>query len=428
MPMNYLLKILFVPTLLFILTACGGGTLDEINSDKHQKKVPIVIIGPSTVYIASELNAATHVDGSDCRLEGWGQRLFEYATSPDSIYNYAQPGSNATSFLESLEDKGRVSQMLFGPHRDHYWAKTKEKMKELKEGILLIQYGANESSINEAKFKESIQLFIDEARELKFTPVLITSVEKRIRNEDGNLKYSRGDSPRWMKEIAKNEGLSVLDLNKKSHEEFSKYTELQWDEKFANCYGRWGSKLKENTHYEPQGAKTVASWIQALACEKSESELCKQLKGTPKAFKLSSTKFIPEYGSPNLSWSNAPKGTKSFTVIIDDQDAKDGQIDWVHWSLMNIHHSTNSIATQALPKGALVELNSNGNKEYADPLYPKAHTYVAHIYALDVEDITKTKYADNTKIYHEDRKYDHKVFERIFGNFILEKSQIVSKN
>jgi Raf kinase inhibitor-like YbhB/YbcL family protein len=389
---------------------------------------PIVIIGPSTVYIASELNGAMHLGGSDCRLEGWGERLYQYATHPDAIYNYAQPGSNATSFLEPPESKNRITQMLFGPNRDHYWAKTKEKMQRLKEGILLIQYGANEKSGNEEKFKNSIKLYIDEARALNFTPILITSIEKRLRNDDGSLKQSRGNFPRWMKEIAEDESLRVLDLNKKSYEEYSKYTNAQWDEKFSNCYAKWGNKRKEDTHYEPKGAKIVASWLRDLACENSGSKLCKQLRGTPKTFKLSSNNFISEHGSPQLSWQNVPKDTKSFALIIDDQDAKDdGQRDWIHWSVMNINKNVTSIAANTRPDGALIELNSNGSRSYADPAFPKSHTYVAHIYAMDVEDISKVEQANHGKIYYLNSRYDHKVFEKIFGNFILEKSRIDSR-
>jgi hypothetical protein len=52
---------------------------------------------------------------------------------------------------------------------------------------------------------------------------------------------------------------------------------------------------------------------------------------------------------------------------------------------------------------------------------------VAHLYALDIEDITKAQYANKRPIYKSDRIYDHKTFEKVFGNFILGKSILKSK-
>jgi len=445
--------------LAVIVVGCGGGDSSPVDTGNpagaggdeggnSKSSVPIVIIGPSTVYIASELNAAMHKDGtndndgSDCRLEGWGQRLNEYAVEPNSIYNFAHPGAGSSTFtktpnelrsecdaMDNERDKRNclVELYNFGPQRDHYWAKAKEKMGKLGSGILLIQFGANEKSENEARFKGSIRTYINEARALKFTPVLITEIEKRIRNQDGSLRKSRGNFPKWMKEIAQEENLRLLDLNKKSYDEYSKLNEAGWDETFGNCINRWG-KNKENTHFESKGAKVVASWIKDLACKKSDSKLCKQLMGAPKKFTLSSKNFIPTHNSPQLSWKNVPKGTKSFAIVIDDHSAKDSNNrDWIHWVTVNIDKESRDIAANSKPLGSFVELNSNGSKSYGDPAFPEDHTYVAHIYALEVADITKLAYVNTVKIYKPNGTYDHKEFEKIFGNFILEKSSIYSK-
>jgi phosphatidylethanolamine-binding protein (PEBP) family uncharacterized protein len=45
--------------------------------------------------------------------------------------------------------------------------------------------------------------------------------------------------------------------------------------------------------------------------------------------------------SPKLHWKNAPKGTKSFALIVDDPDAPEKR--WVHWLLFNIPAETNSL-------------------------------------------------------------------------------------
>jgi len=60
--------------------------------------------------------------------------------------------------------------------------------------------------------------------------------------------------------------------------------------------------------------------------------------------------------SPELSWSNAPEGTRAFAVICHDPDAPlispGGTYGFVHWVLYNIPVSVNSLA--------------EGSKEYTE--------------------------------------------------------------
>ncbi len=48
--------------------------------------------------------------------------------------------------------------------------------------------------------------------------------------------------------------------------------------------------------------------------------------------------------SPQLTWKEAPAGTQSFTLIMDDPDAPVGT--WVHWVLYNLPANT-----RELPEG-----------------------------------------------------------------------------
>lgn len=96
--------------------------------------------------------------------------------------------------------------------------------------------------------------------------------------------------------------------------------------------------------------------------------------------------------SPELSWSGAPKGTKSFAITIYDPDAPTGS-GWWHWQVVNIPATATSIQTDAsakhaLPKGSLEITNDYGTVGFGGACPPKgdkAHTYIVTVYALDVD-------------------------------------------
>src|SRR5258705_11541805 len=56
--------------------------------------------------------------------------------------------------------------------------------------------------------------------------------------------------------------------------------------------------------------------------------------------------------SPQLTWSRAPEGTKSFAIIILDPDAK-AKGGWWHWLVFNIPAEVSSLPTGAGSNGKL---------------------------------------------------------------------------
>jgi Raf kinase inhibitor-like YbhB/YbcL family protein len=91
--------------------------------------------------------------------------------------------------------------------------------------------------------------------------------------------------------------------------------------------------------------------------------------------------------SPQLSWTNGPEGTKSYTLISDDPDAPAGT--WVHWVMYNIPAGVTSLREDVpkgkqLENGALQGKNDFGSYGYRGPCPPGAtHRYYFKIYALD---------------------------------------------
>ena len=94
--------------------------------------------------------------------------------------------------------------------------------------------------------------------------------------------------------------------------------------------------------------------------------------------------------SPQLSWSDAPEGTKSFAITCFDPDAPTGSGFW-HWVVVNIPASTTQLALDAgnpksglLPPGALMTRTDFGAPGYGGPCPPpgKPHRYFFKLYAL----------------------------------------------
>jgi Raf kinase inhibitor-like YbhB/YbcL family protein len=93
--------------------------------------------------------------------------------------------------------------------------------------------------------------------------------------------------------------------------------------------------------------------------------------------------------SPQLAWSDAPAGTKSFALIVSDPDAPDPKqpkTTWVHWVLYNIPADSKAFgeAMKTLPPGTLEGANDWGKTGYGGPCPPIGrHRYVHTLYALD---------------------------------------------
>ncbi len=95
--------------------------------------------------------------------------------------------------------------------------------------------------------------------------------------------------------------------------------------------------------------------------------------------------------SPALSWSGAPKGTKSFAISMYDPDAPTGSGFW-HWWVADLPADTTGLPKGAgsgtgLPAGALQVRNDYSLPGYGGPCPPKGkpHHYQITVFALDVD-------------------------------------------
>jgi len=100
--------------------------------------------------------------------------------------------------------------------------------------------------------------------------------------------------------------------------------------------------------------------------------------------------------SPQLAWTGAPAGTKSFALHCFDPDAPTGSGFW-HWVVVNIPADVSELKLDAgnaksglLPKGALQTRTDFGTPGYGGPCPPEglgAHRYQFTLFAVKQESL-----------------------------------------
>jgi Raf kinase inhibitor-like YbhB/YbcL family protein len=128
--------------------------------------------------------------------------------------------------------------------------------------------------------------------------------------------------------------------------------------------------------------------------------------------------------SPLLKWSDPPRGTQSFVIIVDDPDAAHvvGHT-FAHFAVINIDRSLRQLKRnqdfyEILP--AMAMTNDSHHIGWTGPCPPRsdpAHSYRFIIYAVNVPIIPLKS----------DVKLTAEFFERYFGKFILDKSSFIGK-
>ena len=105
--------------------------------------------------------------------------------------------------------------------------------------------------------------------------------------------------------------------------------------------------------------------------------------------------------SPALQWSGAPKGAKSFALLVHDPDAPTGGAGWWHWLVIDIPADATELKKDAgkadganLPRGAVQIATDFGSPGWGGPCPPagdKPHRYNFTLHALKVEKLDVPK-------------------------------------
>ncbi len=219
-----------------------------------------------TLFLAGN---STVVDQEKEPWASWGQ-MFPLFLKPEvAVANFAESGESLRSFIgesrlakiESLIKPGDYLFMEFA-HND-----------QKKGGSYVEPY---------TTYLEELRKFIDVARRNQATPVLVTSTNRRKFDENGILINTLAEYPDAMRQLAKDEGVLLIDLNaasKKFYEamgvEGSKKAFVHYE---ANTFPWQQEALADNTHFSTYGAWQLAKAVVQGILEADDETLKRYIK------------------------------------------------------------------------------------------------------------------------------------------------------
>lgn len=228
------------------LTLEFAGTSPKINAIEITPERSDVI----TVFLAGN---STVVDQAGEPYAAWGQMIPAFfAPGEIAIANYAESGESLRSFISARRFEKVLSLMKPGDYAFVEFGHNDQKQKG--EGV-----GAFTT------YKKDLEYFIDEVKKKGGIPVIVTSVQRRKFNSDGKIEETLGDYPEACRQTAKEQQVSLIDLNamsKKMYEAWGPEESINAFVHFpANAFPDQPNALEDNTHFRPFGAFEVAKLV-----------------------------------------------------------------------------------------------------------------------------------------------------------------------
>ena len=229
-------------------------------------------------------------------MYGWGQVFGDYFSNGMTVKNWGDRGESARSFYRK------------------FWSKTKTEIK--KGDYVLIQFGHNDQkSVTTDVYREYLSRFIYETRELGATPILVTSICRKLFEGTKISRLGRIDNgkahgvdendhtydyPYHMKKVADSLKVECLDLTTACKE----YMESWGPEGCKQFFPAGGS-----THTNELGARVNAQLVAQL---------------------MYKTNILKKYIAINKI--NLPQNKGKITIVADTKNESDSaEEDWNYY-------------------------------------------------------------------------------------------------
>ncbi len=204
-----------------------------------------------TVYVAGDSTAATYA-GYEAPRAGWGQALGEFLRDEVDVVNLAWSGASSKSFAEA----GLLDRIL----------------ADIEPGDLqLISFGHNDSKTDHrgtdpwTTYQETLDRYVDGARDRGAQPVLVTPVERRRFDDAGAVRTSHGEYPEAMRQLAAREDVPLVDLTSLSLERWAELGPDGTTGDFLHLapgeHPNYPDGVVDNTHFQAHGAIELARLV-----------------------------------------------------------------------------------------------------------------------------------------------------------------------
>jgi lysophospholipase L1-like esterase/quercetin dioxygenase-like cupin family protein len=199
------------------------------------------------VFIAGD-STASHYPAERAPREGWGMRLQPYLADGWEVRNHAQSGRSARSFIEQGWLDGIATDLRAGD-------------------VLLIQFGHNDAKVEDparynapaTAYPQWLMRYVALARDRGATPVLVTPVARR-KFDGTQLLDTHGPYPQAMRELARREGIALVDLNASSMDWLRALGDAASKAYFMHVPAQ---RQADDTHFSAAGARVVACLVAA---------------------------------------------------------------------------------------------------------------------------------------------------------------------
>lgn len=202
-----------------------------------------------TVFIAGD---STVTDQSKEPYAGWGQMLPRFFGPTVAVANHAESGVALRSFEYQMRLKKVLSQMKPGD-------------------FMLIQFGHNDQKDPREEagpfttYKAKLVEFVDQVREKKGIPVLVTSMERLRMDQSGRQTPTLADYAEAVRQVGAEKGVPVIDLNAMSLKFYAALGPERATKAFAfypaGTFPGQNEDLKDRTHHNSYGAYELARCV-----------------------------------------------------------------------------------------------------------------------------------------------------------------------
>lgn len=226
------------------MTACAGAAAVFRVGAQAPAAIRIVLVGDSTVAEDS----------------GWGPGLRQLAADGVDVVNMAANGRSSRSYI----DEGLWAQAL--AKRGQYY---------------VVQFGHNDEpgkgpereTDPKTTYRAFMARYVDEARGIGATPILVTSLVRRIYNPDGTIRTTQTPYVEAVRALAAEKHAPLIDLFAISLAD----AENAGDDVWADLSPRDDKGQVDRTHLNAKGSAVVGRMV-AEALRQAVPELSKSLR------------------------------------------------------------------------------------------------------------------------------------------------------